>query len=84
MYRYGIFEGKSFFFFPLLFQLINRQKASKKKQPTPLTADMLNELNKNHMGGEDNFGSEDLYNLDDNWDEHGVHENIKSKVSGKI
>lgn len=36
------------------------------------------------MGGEDNFGSEDLYNLDDNWDEHGVHENIKSKVSRKI
>ncbi|XP_058822354.1 mucin-5AC isoform X2 [Topomyia yanbarensis] len=50
--------------------LINRQKAAKKKAPTPLTADMLNELNKNHMGGIDNFGSEDLYNLDDTWDDH--------------
>lgn len=51
--------------------LINRQKAAKKKAPTPLTADMLNELNKNHMGGIDNFGAEDLYNLDDAWDDHG-------------
>ncbi|XP_041787622.1 uncharacterized protein LOC121602927 [Anopheles merus] len=49
--------------------LINRQKAAKKKAPTPLTADMLNELNKNHMGGIENFGSEDLYNLDDAWDD---------------
>ncbi|XP_055640169.1 mucin-2 isoform X2 [Toxorhynchites rutilus septentrionalis] len=51
--------------------LINRQKAAKKKAPTPLTADMLNELNKNHMGGIDNFGSEDLYNLDDAWEDNG-------------
>lgn len=63
---------------PILFQLINRQKAAKKKAPTPLTADMLNELNKNHMGGIDNFGSEDLYNLDDAWDDHG--HDVKPKV----
>lgn len=60
------------------FQLINRQKAAKKKAPTPLTADMLNELNKNHMGGIDNYGSEDLYNLDDAWDDHG--HDVKPKV----
>ncbi|KAL7036173.1 hypothetical protein ACKWTF_008731 [Chironomus riparius] len=49
--------------------LINRKKAAKKKGPTPLTADMLNELNKNHMGGFDNYGAEDAYNLEDTWDE---------------
>lgn len=40
-----------------------------KKTPTPLTADMLNELNKNHMGGIDNFGHEDGYNVEDTWDD---------------
>lgn len=63
---------------PVPFQLINRQKAAKKKGPTPLTADMLNELNKNHMGGIDNYGQEDLYNLDDAWDDHA--NDVKPKV----
>ncbi|CRK97209.1 CLUMA_CG010606, isoform A [Clunio marinus] len=58
--------------------LVNRKKAAKKKQPTPLTADMLNELNKNHMGGLDNYGAEDLYNLDDTWDER--RQDVKPKV----
>jgi predicted HTH domain antitoxin len=49
--------------------LLNRQKRSKKKAPIPLTADMLNELNKNHMGGFENYGHEDLYNIDDAWDD---------------
>ncbi|KAG5682362.1 hypothetical protein PVAND_011718 [Polypedilum vanderplanki] len=49
--------------------LIIRKKAAKKKAPTPLTADMLNELNKNHMGGFENYGAEDAYNLEDTWDE---------------
>ncbi len=61
------------------FQLVNRKKAAKKKAPTPLTADMLNELNKNHMGGLENFGAEDPYNLDDTWDERRL-EPIKPKV----
>ncbi|KXJ81363.1 hypothetical protein RP20_CCG020424 [Aedes albopictus] len=70
----GIVIGLASLLFVILFGvtvLINRQKAAKKKAPTPLTADMLNELNKNHMGGIDNYGSEDLYNLDDAWDDHG-------------
>ncbi|XP_055373027.1 putative mediator of RNA polymerase II transcription subunit 26, partial [Condylostylus longicornis] len=49
--------------------LINRHKNSK-KTPTPLTADMLNELNKNHMGGIDNYGAEDFYNVQDTWNEN--------------
>jgi hypothetical protein len=59
---------------------VNRQKASKKKSPTPLTADMLNELNKNHMGGLENYGNEDLYNVDDTWDDR-LEQGIKPKVS---
>jgi hypothetical protein len=59
-------------------QLINRKKAAKKKAPTPLTADMLNELNKNHMGGFDNYGAEDAYNLEDTWDERRAE--VKPKV----
>lgn len=39
---------------------------------------MLNELNKNHMGGIENFGSEDLYNLDDAWDDR--MQDVKPKV----
>lgn len=61
----------------LSFQLLNRQKRSKKKAPIPLTADMLNELNKNHMGGFENYGHEDLYNIDDAWDDKA---DIKPKV----
>ncbi|KAL1400089.1 hypothetical protein pipiens_007721 [Culex pipiens pipiens] len=64
--------------------LINRQKAAKKKAPTPLTADMLNELNKNHMGGIDNFGAEDLYNLDDAWDDHGHDVKPKQRFSNSM
>jgi hypothetical protein len=48
---------------------VARKKAAKKKSPTPLTADMLNELNKNHMGGLENYGAEDAYNMEDTWDE---------------
>lgn len=40
---------------------MNRQRRSLKKQPQPLTADMLNELNKNHMGGVENYGQEDTW-----------------------
>lgn len=60
------------------FQLINRQRRSK-KTPTPLTQDMLNELNKDHMGGVDNYGADDFYNLDDTWND--TKPPIKSKVS---
>jgi hypothetical protein len=50
-------------------QLVNRKKNKKKKSPTPLTEDMLNELNKNHMGGLDNCAADDLYNMDDVWND---------------
>lgn len=68
--------------FVLPFQLVNRQKRSKKKAPVPLTADMLNELNKNHMGGIENYGQEELYNIDDAWEERKA--NIKPKVRNEI
>lgn len=59
-------------------QLVNRKKAAQKKSPTPLTADMLNELNKNHMGGMDNYGADELYNVDDNWGDD--YKDYKPKV----
>lgn len=37
----------------LNFQLVNRQKSAKAKQPIPLSEDMLRELDKSHMGGFD-------------------------------
>ncbi|XP_044734809.1 nuclear pore complex protein DDB_G0274915 isoform X2 [Chrysoperla carnea] len=56
--------------------LVNRQKNAKKRQPTPLTEDMLNELNKSHMGGIDNYGAEDLYNMEDVWNDR-PYDNMK-------
>ncbi|XP_048526120.1 uncharacterized protein LOC109535996 isoform X2 [Dendroctonus ponderosae] len=50
--------------------LFNRHKNSK-KSPAPLTEDMLNELNKNHMGGIETYETEDFYNMEDVWsDKH--------------
>lgn len=48
---------------------------------------MLNELNKNHMGGLENYGKEELYHVDDGWGEekeppYSKHE-FKSKVSSQ-
>lgn len=40
---------------------------------------MLNELNKNHMGGFENYGHEELYNIDDAWED--TKADIKPKVS---
>lgn len=57
---------------------MNRQRRSVKKQPVPLTADMLNELNKNHMGGVENYGQEELYNQEDTWSDNKLA--IKQKV----
>jgi hypothetical protein len=42
---------------------------------------MLNELNKNHMGGFENYGADDAYNLEDTWDER---RDVKPKVSWKF
>ncbi|XP_036333033.1 mucin-17 isoform X1 [Rhagoletis pomonella] len=48
--------------------LLNRQKRSK-KTPIALTSDMLNELKVNHMGGAENYGVDDFYNIDDAWND---------------
>lgn len=42
---------------------------------------MLNELNKNHMGGIDNYGAEDLYNMEDVWNERGYDPKLSKKVN---
>lgn len=63
----------------LIVQLVNRQKRSKKRAPVPLTADMLNELNKNHMGSFENYGREEFYNAEDTWSD--TKHPIKPKVS---
>ncbi|KAL1116310.1 hypothetical protein AAG570_005805, partial [Ranatra chinensis] len=65
-------------------QLVNRQKSAKKKQPVSLTEDMLNELNKNHMGGLDNFGADDLYNMEDVWNEKPVKKVSKSGSRSRV
>lgn len=39
---------------------------------------MLNELKVNHMGGADNYGSDDFYNIDDAW--RDTKKPIKPKV----
>lgn len=60
--------------------MVNRQKNAKKKAPVPLTEDMLNELNKNHMGGLDNYGADDLYNMEDVWNDRGYEPKLAKKV----
>ncbi|XP_044262202.1 mucin-5AC [Tribolium madens] len=65
--------------------LVNRQKNAKKKAPVSLTEDMLNELNKNHMGGLDNYGAEDLYNMEDVWNDKGYEPKLaKKRSSGSL
>lgn len=59
---------------------MNRQKNAKKKNPTPLTEDMLNELNKSHMGGFDNYGADDLYNMEDVWNDRAYEQKMSKKV----
>ncbi len=51
-------------------QLIRRRRQHQKGRgkSLPLTEEMLNELNKNHMGGVDNLASESFYDLGDAWD----------------
>lgn len=61
-------------------QLLNRQKRAK-KTPIPLTNDMLNELKVNHMGGADNYGVDDFYNIDDPWND--TKQPIKPKVKNR-
>jgi len=46
----------------------------------PLTEDMLNELNKNHMGGMDNYGADDFYNMEDVWSDNHYEQKPQKKV----
>lgn len=41
---------------------------------------MLNELNKNHMGGFENYGADDLYNMEDVWNEKAYDTKLPKKV----
>lgn len=41
---------------------------------------MLNELNKSHMGGFDNYGADDLYNMEDVWNEKAYDTKLPKKV----
>lgn len=50
------------------FQLVNRARV-KKRHDVPLTAEMLNELNKNHLAGVDNYAMDGLYDMDAIWNE---------------
>lgn len=45
---------------------------------------MLNELNKNHMGGMESYAPDELYNVDDNWgDDYNDYKPKVSRVSPK-
>lgn len=52
----------------------------------PLTADMLNELNKNHMGGFENYGRDDFYNPEDTWSDtkHPIKPKVRTFYLQKI
>lgn len=62
---------------PLSQQLIRRRRQNKKKNKgVPLTEDMLNELNKNHISVvENNAANDSFYDIGDAWD----HPNFPTK-----
>lgn len=64
-------------------QLVNRHKNSKKKNAVSLTQEMLSEFNKAHMGsgagGLDNYGADDLYNMDDVWNDKQMDKTFDRK-----
>lgn len=46
---------------------------------------MLNELNKNHMSGIDNYAADDLYNMEDVWNDKAYETKLPpKKVSRSI
>ena len=49
-----------------------KRRARAPRTSVPLTADMLNELDKSHMAGVDNYGAEDVYDPDDAWNNEKV------------
>ena len=56
---------------------MNKHKNSKKKNTVSLTQEMLSEFNKSHSHnygvGVDNYGADDLYNMDDVWNDKQPH-----------
>lgn len=50
-----------------MLQLFRRRRQHTRKS-VPLTEEMLNELNKNHMSGVDNLGNDAFYDVGDAWD----------------
>lgn len=60
--------------------MVNRHKNNRKRNPTPLTEDIINEMNKHNLAGLDNYGADDLYGMDDVWDDKGYQKPPK-KVS---
>ena len=60
---------------------MNRARV-KKRHDVPLTAEMLNELNKNHLAGVDNYAMDGLYDMDAIWNEK-VHDRRSTKVRMK-
>lgn len=45
-----------------------RRRRQHKRKSVPLTEEMLNELNKNHMTGADNGSGDSFYDVGDAWD----------------
>lgn len=72
-----------FFLSYFFLQLVNRHKNSKKKNAVSLTQEMLSEFNKSHMGsgagGLDNYGADDLYNMDDVWNDRQMDKTFDRK-----
>lgn len=60
-------------------QLVNRARV-KKRHDVPLTAEMLNELNKTHLAGVDNYAMDGLYDMDAIWNEKVHHDRRVMKV----
>lgn len=59
--------------------LVGRHRKAKKTNAVSLTQEMLNEFNKSHnMGvGVDNYGVDDLYNMDDVWNDSRGHVGVE-------
>ncbi|KAK9880412.1 hypothetical protein WA026_010291 [Henosepilachna vigintioctopunctata] len=64
--------------------LVNRSKNAKKKVPVPLTDEMLNELNKNHMSF-DNYGLDDQHSIEAGfWDPRRMDAQRDYKIPKKV
>jgi len=60
--------------------MVNRHKNNRKRHPTPLTEDIINEMNKHNLSGLDNFGADDLYGMEDVWNDNKGYDKLPKKV----